>query len=443
MTLPIAWFLLLGTLFLCIAVLGSYLRRLPLSTTILYLAVGYALGPQGFALIRIDAIEDAPFVERVTEVAVIVSLFTAGLKLRIPMSDSRWRPPLRLAFISMTLTVAAIAVSGVFFMGLSWGAAVLLGAILAPTDPVLASDVQVEHPFDYDSLRFSLTGEAGLNDGTAFPFVMLGLGLLGLHDIGHFGVRWLLVDVLWAITGGLLIGAVLGTSVARIVLYLRRVHREATGLDDFLAIGLIGISYGTALLCHTYGFLAVFAAGLALRRVERRHMPENTDQEQSVFAPGQKDDEVATDPVKAPAAMAEAVLHFNEQLERLGELIVVVLIGAMLSWTAMLVHAAWFVPLLLLVIRPLCVEAGLLGAGVPAREKLFSAWFGIRGIGSLYYLMYALVHGVSEPDARMLIGLTLATITVSALAHGISVTPLMNLYNRAASHGEDLPPTDS
>src|SRR5688500_2815371 len=105
------------------------------------------------------------------------------------MFDNRRRPPLRLALISVTLRAAAIAVSGVFFMGLSWGAAVLLGAILAPTDPVLASDVQVEHPFDYDSLRFSLTGEAGLNDGTAFPFVMLGLGLLGLHDIGHFGVR--------------------------------------------------------------------------------------------------------------------------------------------------------------------------------------------------------------------------------------------------------------
>jgi sodium/hydrogen antiporter len=429
MDIAIAWFLILGALFLCVAIIGSYVSRLPLSTTIVYLGVGYALGPQGFGMFAIDAIQNAPFVERITEVAVIVSLFTAGLKLRIPLRDPRWRPPLRLAFLSMTLTVAAIAVVGVYLVGLSWGAAVLLGAILAPTDPVLASDVQVEHPFDYDPLRFSLTGEAGFNDGTAFPFVMLGLGLLGLHEIGSSGLRWLLVDVLWAIGGGLAIGAALGTAVARLVLHLRRVHREATGLDDFLAIGLIGISYGAALLCYTYGFLAVFAAGLALRRVERRNMPDHTE-EPSVFAPGEKEAEVQTDPEKAPAAMAEAVLHFNEQLERLGELIVVVMIGAMVSWAATPAQALWFAPLLFLVIRPLSVWIGLLGAGVSRSEQSLMAWFGIRGIGSLYYLMYAVVHGLGEREGQLLIGLTLAMIVVSAFIHGITVTPLMNVYTR-------------
>ena len=413
-----------------VALLGSYARRLPLTTTMLYLAAGYALGPHGAALFVIDPVRHAAFLERVTEIAVIISLFTAGLKLRIPISDARWHPPLRLAFGSMTLTVAAIAVTGVYGLGLSWGAAVLLGAILAPTDPVLASDVQVEHPFDYDPLRFSLTGEAGYNDGTAFPFVMLGLGLLGLHDIGDFGLRWILVDVVWAIGGGLAIGALLGTGVARIVLYMRRVHREATGLDDFLAMGLIGISYGAALLCHTYGFLAVFAAGLALRRIERRHRPEEEEPSESVFDSGRTEEDVATDPVKAPAAMAEAVLHFNEQLERMGELAVVVMIGAVLSWEAIPASAIWFVPLLLLLIRPLSVMIGLAGGGVPARERWLAAWFGIRGIGSMYYLMFAVVHGLRESDARILIGITLATITASAFAHGISVTPLMKKYSR-------------
>ena len=174
-----AWFVVVGVLLLGVALAGSYLRRLPLSTTMLYLAVGYGLGPQGAGLIGIDPIRQAAFIERATEIAVIVSLFTAGLKLRLPISDPRWRPAVRLASVSMTLTVAAIAAAGVYGIGLSLGAAVLLGAILAPTDPVLASDVQVEHPFDYDPLRFTLTGEAGYNDGTAFPFVMLGLGLLG------------------------------------------------------------------------------------------------------------------------------------------------------------------------------------------------------------------------------------------------------------------------
>ncbi|HYO81566.1 MAG TPA: sodium:proton antiporter [Bryobacteraceae bacterium] len=430
MSVAIAWFLVIGVLLLGVAVVGSYVHRLPLSTTMLYLAAGYALGPHGFGLLELDPIKHAPFIERATEIAVIVSLFTAGLKLRIPLSDARWRAPLRLASLSMTLTVGAIAVAGVYGMGLSWGAAILLGAVLAPTDPVLASDVQVEHPFDYDQLRFSLTGEAGYNDGTAFPFVMLGLGLLGLHELGSYGLRWLLVDVLWAIVGGLAIGAVLGTGVARIVLHLRRVHREATGLDDFLAMGLIGVSYGVALLCHSYGFLAVFAAGLALRRVERRHRPEEQEPEHSVFETGQSAEEVATDPEKAPAAMAEAVLNFNEQLERMGELAIVVMIGAMLSLDIIPAASLWFVPLLFLVIRPGSVFIGVWGSAFPRRETRFAAWFGIRGIGSLYYLMYAIVHGTPEADARLLIGLTLATVSVSAIVHGVSVTPLMKLYSK-------------
>ena len=318
-------------------------------------------------------------------------------------------------------------------MGLSWGAGVLLGAILAPTDPVLASDVQVEHPFDYDPLRFSLTGEAGFNDGTAFPFVMLGLGLLGLHDIGPFGLRWIGVDVVWAIGGALAIGFLLGTAVGQFVLYLRREHREATGLDDFLAMGLIGVCYGIALICHTYGFLAVFAAGLALRRMERRQMHGKANEQPSLNdATGQRTDELATDPVKAPAVMAEAVLHFNEQLERIGELFVVVMIGAMLSWTLIPSHAAWFLPLLFLVVRPVSVAIGLLGTDAAPYERRFMAWFGIRGIGSLYYLMYAVGHGMAESDAKPLVGLTLSAIAVSTLVHGVSVTPLMKLYSRTA-----------
>ena len=121
------------------------------------------------------------------------------------------------------------------------GAAILLGGLLAPTDPVLAADVQVEHPGDRDRLRFSLTGEAALNDGSAFPFVMLGLGLLGLHELGAFGWRWLAFDVVWAVRGGLAIGWLLGMLVGRLVLYLRRTHKEAVGLDDFLGLGLIAL----------------------------------------------------------------------------------------------------------------------------------------------------------------------------------------------------------
>jgi NhaP-type Na+/H+ or K+/H+ antiporter len=253
---------------------GSLLKRLPVSTAMICLAIGLALGPFGAELIRLDPIRDAEFLERLTEVAVIVSLFTAGLKLRLPLRDRRWLVPLRLAVVSMVLTVGLIAIAGRLILELPWGAAVLLGAILAPTDPVLASDVQVESPWAPDRLRFGLTGEAGLNDGTAFPFVMLGLGMLGARELGSFGWRWLAVDVVWAVAAGLAIGGLLGTAVGRFVLYLRREHREGLGPDEFLALGLIALSYGVAIAVEAYGFLAVFAAGLALRRVEMLETPQ-------------------------------------------------------------------------------------------------------------------------------------------------------------------------
>ena len=259
------WYFILGALLIAVAVLASSVKRLPLTETMIYLTAGALLGPLGFGLLSLDAHAQSRLLERLAEVAVIVSLFTTGLKLRVPLRDRRWWIPIRLAFVSMALTVGMVALAGVLGLGLPLGAAILLGAVLAPTDPVLASDVQLENPHDRDRLRFSLTGEAGMNDGTAFPFVMLGLGLLGLHEIGAWGWRWWVVDVAWAIGGGLAIGAACGAAVGRLVLYLRREHREGMGRDEFLALGLIALSYGGALLAHTYGFLAVFAAGLALR----------------------------------------------------------------------------------------------------------------------------------------------------------------------------------
>ncbi|HEX2188101.1 MAG TPA: sodium:proton antiporter [Longimicrobiaceae bacterium] len=429
----IAWFLVVGGLLVLMAVAGSVLRRLPLSIAMVYLAAGVLIGPAALDLFYVDPVDQAALLERITEVAVIVSLFSAGLKLRTPLTDGRWQVPVRLAFLSMTVTVGLIALAGTLLMGLPLGAAVLLGAVLAPTDPVLASDVQVEHPTDRDRLRFSLTGEAGLNDGTAFPFVMLGLGLLGLHEIGEWGWRWLAVDVAWAIVGGLAIGSLMGMAVGRFILYLRREHREAVGLDDFLGLGLIGLSYGAALLAHTYGFLAVFAAGLALRRIERRHTGEAEPPPDVKLASEAEDVvDVATDPEKAPAYMAQAVLAFSEQLERIGTVGVVVLLGGMLSQSYLSATAFWFVPLLFLVIRPLAVYAGLAGSDVtPARRRLIG-WFGIRGIGSVYYLAFAIEHGVPRDVAERLTAIMLAVVVSSIVVHGVSVTPLMRRYERSA-----------
>jgi sodium/hydrogen antiporter len=423
-----AWFALIGALFIFMALTNTLLSRLPLSTAMLYLGFGFLLAIPGH--LRLEPLAWSALLERLSEIVVIVSLFTAGLKLRTPLSDRRWITPVRLALLSMVLTVAMVTLVGVTMLALPLGAAVLLGAVLAPTDPVLASDVQVADPSDQDRLRFSLTGEAGLNDGTAFPFVMLGLGLLGLHEIGAFGWRWFAVDVVWAIAAGIATGALMGSMIGRLVLYLRKNHKEAVGLDDFLSLGLIGLSYGVALLIHSYGFLAVFAAGVALRRIESRHSQAAAPAEVEVAASGAKKEEVATDPEQAPAYMAQAVLGFNEQLERILVVGMVALVGAMLHTIEIPPQTLWLAPLFFLGIRPLAIWPAVSGVSGSRTQRLFIAWFGIRGIGSLYYLMFAIEHGVPRELAQQLATIALTIIAISIVIHGISVTPLMAYYAR-------------
>lgn len=429
------WSLIVGVLLVVMALSGSVLARLPISTAMLYLMVGLAVSPWGIGLLSTKASQHAALLETLTEVVVLISLFSAGLKLSSGLTARRWMLPLRLAVVSMVVTVLAIALVGFMFMGLSAGAAILLGGILAPTDPVLASDVQVHTPGDRDQLRFSLTGEGGLNDGSAFPFVLLGLGLLGLHDIGSFGLRWIALDVLWGSACGLAVGAGLGLAVGKLVLFLRREHREGTGLDDFLALGLVALSYGTALMLRGYGFLAVFAAGVALRHLVDRQSVNLAASQRAVEKAAVTPDTTAAEAAAvhrdhAPAYMAHAVLGFNEQLERIGEVTAVIAIGALLwavDW-----HKAvwWFVPLLLLFIRPLSVAIGLAGSSATGNQRLLIGWFGIRGIGSLYYLMYATNHGLPATLADQLTSITLSVVVASIVLHGISVTPLMAMYER-------------
>ncbi len=426
------WSVLAGLLLVLMALASTVLARLPLSTAMLYLGVGVAVSPVGLDLAAATVPTEALLLERLTEVVVLVSLFTAGLKMSAGLDDRSWLLPLRLATVSMLVTVACITLIGWGLLGLPLGAAVLLGAVLAPTDPVLASEVQLHEPGDRDRLRFALTGEGGLNDGTAFPLVMLGLGLLGLHDLGAGGWRWLVVDLAWAVAAGLGTGAVLGSAVGRLVLHLRREHKEAVGLDDFLGMGLIALSYGTAVLLHAYGFLAVFAAAVALRRLVRQQTPGSPPAPAQPSEPQPADDALAVHPQHAPAYMAGAVLAFNEQLERIGEVVAVVAIGTLLWSVRWDLASWWFVPVLLLLVRPLSVAVGLAGSGASPARRALIGWFGIRGIGSLYYLAYAINHGLPAPLAEQLTALTLSLVVTSVVVHGTSVTPLMAAYERRA-----------
>lgn len=435
------WALVVGALLTTAALSGTLLKRLPLSITMFYLGAGYALGPAGFDLIALDPMTHTVLLERLAEVAVLISLFAVGLKLGLPLTNKAWRMPLRLAVLSMMLTIAMLTVIGLA-LGLSLGAAILLGAILAPTDPVLASDVQVVEASDRDRLRFSLSGEGALNDGAAFPFVMLGLGLLGLHDLGAWGWRWFTVDVVWSIAGGLLIGGGLGAAIGSLVVYLRSHHKESIGLDEFLALGLIGLTYGLAMMCHTYGFLAVFAAGLALQRVGKSHqkIPAEAVAKAGLLSK-EEEEKLATHSDYASAYLMHEVQGFNERLERIAEVALVLVIGAMLSYVSISVVGAWVLVLLLLVVRPVSVWLGLMGSPMARDQRVLISWFGIRGIGSIYYVMYAINHGLPRALAEDILAFTLVTVAVSIVLHGISVTPLMDRYARrkALRAGQHIP----
>ena len=412
-----------GTLLIAKTLGGSFIARLPMSTAMLYLAVGVAIGPMGWGLVKLNAFDNTLLLERLAEVALLISLFTVGMKFELKKKDMRWRIPVQLATVSMVVTVGLITAAGMWLLNLPLGVAILLGGILAPTDPVLASDVQMADTTDRDRLRLGLTGEGGLNDGTAFPFVMLGLGLLGLHELGTYGWRWWTIDVLWAISGGLALGFALGSLVGRAILYLRTRHREALGSDEFIALGLIALTYGAALLLHTYGFLAVFAAGMALRRID------DPVTQIAVKPPLDLDleDDKATGS-QAPAHMMRQVERFNSQLDSFAEVGLVLIVGVLLASVSFDTRYWWFVPLLFIIIRPVAVGIGLLGTDAKPAQRRLMAWFGIRGIGSLYYLLYAINHGLERDVAQQLLSITLVVIVCSVVVHGVSVTPLMQRY---------------
>ncbi|MBW8365936.1 MAG: cation:proton antiporter [Rhizobium sp.] len=436
------WFLLVGSLLLVRGLTASMLRRLPVTPAIVYLAVGLLVGPTVLNLFHFNPLQESALLEALTEVVVLISLFSAGVKMPVPFSFARWRTPVLLASVSMTLSVGLVAAFAYTLLGLPLGAGVLLGAILAPTDPVLATDVQTRHPGDRDQLRFTLTCEAGMNDGSAFPFVMLGMGLLGLHDLGEFGERWILVDVLWATAAAIAIGVLAGVALAHLGRKLRGTPPQHKLMDDFLGLGLIGVVYGLSVLVDAWGFLAVFFAAVALRQTELKLAGAGQDSPKQAQPDGVEAKVANACPDACPdepaPTVSEGSLVFKEHLERLSELLLILLIGGTLfldSWSWRAVGLALF---LFLVARPASVLVGLLGTRTSWPIRGMVGWFGVRGIGSLYYLMYAIQHGLPEELALDLIQLTLIAVTLSILVHGTSVKPLMSRFKRYRRH---LPPT--
>ncbi len=382
--------------------LPHLLKRQPLTFPIVFVAVGLALYASPLQLPDPDPFEYTLVTERLTELVVLVALVGAGLRLDTPFGWRTWATTWRLLAIAMPLSILAAAWLGHAMLGLGLASAVLLGAVLAPTDPVLASDVQVGAPGEggEDPVRFALTSEAGLNDGLAFPFVWLAVGLsamvAGTAEADWFS-RWLWLDLAWRVGGGVLIGWGVGYGLMHLIFRSFRSASLSLTSDGLAALAITLFVYGVAELCHAYGFLAVFVAAVVIRNHERTHEYHGT------------------------------LNLFAEQCERLLTAVLLILLGGTLA-IGVLGEAEpvdyLFALVFVLLVRPLAGWLALSRSTLNARERWVVSLFGIRGIGSFYYLAFAYNHGTFEPQTRLWAIVTLVVL-LSILLHGISATGVM------------------
>lgn len=400
-----------GVLIALVAWLPLALKKLPLSLPIVCIAIGALIGHYAPVAVPLPS-EHPVFVEHFTEFVVIIALMGAGLKIDRVFGWKRWAVTWRLLGPTMLLTIAAVTALGLFVLNLPLPLAILLGAVMAPTDPVLAADVQVGPPKtgEEDEVRFGLTSEAGLNDGLAFPFVNLAVLLAAAAATGkEWAAEWALHSVLWEIGAGIAIGWIVGRAFGWITFRIPAESQLAQTGDGVIAIAATLIAYGLCEMAQSYGFLGVFVAAMAIRHSHRSH------------------------------EFQREMHDFTEQIERIAMMVGLLLFGgalvsgvlAPLTWTDVMVAV-----LILLVIRPVAGAIGLMGFKAPLGEKLTLAFFGIRGIGSFYYLAYGLNH-IEAGDQGGLWALLSLTVLLSILMHGLTVTPVMRSLDRQQGRDPD------
>ncbi|WP_273823391.1 cation:proton antiporter [Pseudomonas asplenii] len=444
------WMSVLGGILLVLALTSSALRWMPITTSAACLVMGIAMGPAGLGWLQLDLHQASSWMEHLSEVAVLFSLFVCGLKLRLPLKDPSWRVAFGLAGPVMLLSIAATGMALHYLLGLPWGAAVLVASILAPTDPVLASMVQVNDSRDHDRVRFGLSGEAGLNDGVAFPFVLLGLAMLQAPGSTSDGwLEWLCKDLVWAVPAGLLIGYGMGRGLGRLTLLMQTRNRDSTSSpNDYLTLALIALAYVIAEALQGYGFLSVFAAALGLRRSEvlssdsakapAEHLVQPVVGHQNVepHLALHGDVDALEEAQVAAGVMMGDMLAFGNLVERAMEVFLVTLLGVVIVnyWDG---RAVIIGALLFLVIRPSSVLLLPWGPLLQTPQRWLVGWFGIRGIGSLYYLFYALNHGLDADLAGTCVGLTLSVVALSILIHGLSTQPMLARYERLRAKQDD------
>jgi sodium/hydrogen antiporter len=394
-----------GLAFLGIAVFAaigalSHEHERAFSASLIYLGLGLvaAVGVSALGVRWLDPVGDATLLEHVTELAVVIALFSTGLKLERKLNWREWSTVTRLLAIGMPAFIALAALFGTTVMGLSAGAAIVLAGALAPTDPVLAGDIGVGPPGEDDEEHephFGISAEAGFNDGLAFPFVLLGIAIAAGDDL----VSWFAADVAYGIAAGTIVGAAMGYGIAALLVLLRNRDLLIGALDGWVGVAATLAIYGVVEAISAYGFLAVFAAGLAFRRYERDH------------------------------ELNASVHNGAEIVEKFGELTVILLLGSMLTLDGLGTPgvAGWALAVLVVfVLRPATVNLALLGSRLQRPgERAFLAWFGVRGVGTLFYVAAATGLGaLTGAEAELITWTAIATVILSVVLHGVTAGPL-------------------
>ncbi len=377
----------------------SITKKTQISYSILYVLLGVFLYAIFGRLLPLpNPISKNEFTVRITELVVIISLMGTGLKIDQPFSFKDWKVPFRLVSVTMILSIIIVTISAMFGFGFDLASAVLLGAVLAPTDPVLASDVQVGPPLEEakDNVKFSLTAEAGMNDGTAFPFTWLAIILVAGTGADKLQ-NWLWFDLFYRVIAGVVVGYLLGRLLAYLVFRIPEKKKYIKTRDGFVAIAATLLVYGLTEMIHGYGFIAVFVTAITLRNYEIHHKYHRQ-------------------------------LHsFTDQIERILIALILILFGGSLV-SGILSNLSWqmvvFAILFVLAIRPLTSLVSMIGTKLHLKEKMAISFFGIKGMGSFFYLSFALNEAFFQ-FKQELWSVVAFVVLLSIIIHGLTATRVM------------------
>lgn len=418
------WLTIFGIAILVVATLPRLLSHYPFSMSILLLGIGYFAIQLPTGLDAPNPFEQGDLTEHLTELGVIMALMGAGLKIDRPLKFSLWSGTWRLLGIALPLSIALIAFTGWWIAAMVPATALLLGAVISPTDPVLASEVQISSPGSdgenikppgsellklerEDEVRFTLTSEAGLNDGLVFPFVYMAISMVVLgNNPANWFVDWVIFDLVYKISVGLLAGFGIGLGLAKVLFLIPAKTDFAKTLSGMGALASTLILYGLTEYIGGYGFFAVFVGALTIRNYERKN------------------------------DFHESLHLFAEKIERLLLAVILVALGAAIAGgllDALTLNLILSAIIIVFLIRPIAGAASLIGFNyVSWRERLAISFFGIRGIGSIYYLSYAL-NKQDFPGADEIWALVCLIIVISIFTHGILASPVINYLDRFRS----------